>query len=467
MNLQIVAVTSIPEITPGTDLAAAIGPGLQSVRWPDGSVGLQPGDIVVVTSKIVSKAEGRIENAVDREAAIDRESVRTVATRATATGTTRIVQTRHGFVMAAAGVDASDTAAGTIVLLPTDPDQSARTLRDALSRDQRISQLGVLITDTMGRPWREGVTDVTIGACGVTVLHDHRGSLDRFGNELTMTVTAIADEVAAAAELATPKAAGLPVAVVRGLATFVSESTDTTTCADGPAPELGARALVRSADADLFRMGTREAIDLGRSLGRQEAVEVRRTVRKFTDEPVPTALIREAVSCALTAPAPHHSTPWRFALLTESAVRNRLLDAMRDQWIKDLTELDSYSPESVQRRIARGEVLREAPAIVLPFLDLDQTAHGYPDTRRQAAERDLFMVSGGAAVQNLLVALSARGLGSAWIGSTMFCPDIVRDVLDLPTDWQPLGAVAIGYPSAQPPERRTLSVDDYLITPDH
>ncbi|MEI8081966.1 MAG: coenzyme F420-0:L-glutamate ligase, partial [Actinomycetes bacterium] len=353
MNVQMVAVTGIDEITAGTDLAAAIAPGLRAVAWPDGSTGLRPGDVVVVTSKIVSKAEGRIEAATDREAAIDRESVRTVASRTTATGTTRIVQTRHGFVMAAAGVDSSDTATGTVVLLPEYPDRSASNLRTALANELGVEQIAIIITDTMGRPWREGVVDVAIGASGIKVLHDHRGSRDRFGNELTMTVTAIADEVAAAAELVTPKAAGLPVAVIRGLLPFVHGSAE-------DAQDRGAQALVRAADDDLFRMGTREAIELGESTGRRQAAEYRRTVREFTSEAVPVDVIRDAVSSALTAPAPHHSTPWRFVLLNDQAVRTKLLDAMREKWISDLRVLDAYSPESIQRRVSRGEVLHRA-----------------------------------------------------------------------------------------------------------
>ena len=155
----------------------------------------QDGDVLVVTSKIVSKAESRILPAGDRDAAITAESFGEVATN----GPTRIVRTRHGFVMAAAGVDASNTAADTILLLPLDPDATARQLRAGLQARLGVT-LGVIISDTFGRPWREGLTDNAIGVAGVRVLHDHRGELDAQGRTLEQTVVATADELASAAD---------------------------------------------------------------------------------------------------------------------------------------------------------------------------------------------------------------------------------------------------------------------------
>ncbi|MGW1777259.1 coenzyme F420-0:L-glutamate ligase [Streptomyces sp. NPDC002104] len=428
------AVRGIPEVRPGDDLAALIAAATDVPAGSGSSSRLRDGDILLVTSKIVSKAEGRIVRADSREEAIDAETVRVVARR----GTLRIVENRQGLVMAAAGVDASNTEAGTVLLLPEDPDASAAAIRARL-RELRSVDVGVIVTDTFGRPWRTGLTDVAIGSAGVRVLDDLRGGTDAHGNPLSATVVATADELAAAGDLVKGKALGLPVAIVRGLDHVRGEGS---TAAD----------LVRAPADDMFRLGTSEAV--------REAVTQRRTVRAFTSEPVDPGAVRRAVAAAVTAPAPHHTTPWRFVLLESAGARLELLDAMRDAWIEDLRR-DGKSEESIAKRVRRGDVLRAAPYLVVPCLVTDG-AHDYGHARRDAAEREMFVVAMGAGVQNFLVALAGERLGSAWVSSTMFCRDVVRKVLGLPEDWDPMGAVAVGHAALAPAERAVRAAEEFI-----
>jgi coenzyme F420-0:L-glutamate ligase / coenzyme F420-1:gamma-L-glutamate ligase len=423
-GLTVTAVAGLPEIEAGADLAGLIA---------GAAPGLTDGDIVVITSKIVSKAEGRVVRS-GRERAIDAETARVVARR----GATRIVETRHGLVLAAAGVDSSNTAPGTVALLPEDPDGSARRLRKGL-RDRLGARIGVIITDTLGRPWRNGQTDAAIGVAGVPPVHDYRGQPDTFGAPLEVTIAALADEIAAAADLVKGKTTGIPVAIVRGLADLVTDD-------DGP----GARALIRPAAEDMFRFGSGDVL------------AARRTVRDFTDAPVDPAAVRRAVAAAITAPAPHHSTPWRFVILESEQARTILLTDMREAWITDLRG-DGFTPEQITRRLRRGEPLYRAPLLIVPCLHAE-AAHTYPDQRRNASEREMFVVAMGAAVQNLLVALAVEGLGSCWVSSTMFCRETARAALGLPADWDPMGAVGVGHPAAPAPDRPPRDPDGFLIT---
>jgi len=425
-QLTVLPVTGLPEIAAGTDLAPLIADA--ALAGP----GLLEGDIIVITSKIVSKAEDRVITG-NRDDAIRAETVRVVARR----GPTTISQTRHGLVMAAAGVDESNTEPGTLVLLPVDPDASAQRLRKAIGERAGV-RLAVIITDTMGRPWRAGQTDAAIGAAGITPLRDHRGQTDTFGNLLEVTVAAVADEIAAAADLIKQKTTGVPVAIVRGLSELVTDAA-------GP----GASAIIRPAAEDMFRLG---ALDV---------LTARRTVREFTSAPVSPDAVRRAIAAAITAPAPHHSQPWRFAVLESAQARTRLLDDMLAAWTTDLTA-DGFTAEQIARRIRRGEPLRNAPLIIVPCLVAD-AAHTYPDADRNASERTMFVVAMGAAIENLLVALAVEGLGSCWISSTLFCREIATQSLGLPAEWEPMGAVGVGHPAAPAPDRPGRDPEEFAV----
>lgn len=233
--LTVTAPDGVPEVRAGDELADLLLP----------LVDLADGDVVVVTSKVVSKVEGRVVEG-DREEWVTAETERLVARR----GPTRIVRNRLGLTMAAAGVDASNVTAGSVVLLPLDPDASAARLRAAVAERAGVN-VGVIVTDTAGRAWREGQTDIAIGAAGLVVLESFAGRLDQHGNELAVTAPAVADEIASVAELAQGKLGARPFAVVRGRSDLVLPPGE-----DGP----GARSLIRADGGDLFGYGAREAV---------------------------------------------------------------------------------------------------------------------------------------------------------------------------------------------------------------
>ncbi len=225
--IQVVPLEGIPEVRPGDDLAALLGDAVEKV-------GLSEGDVVVLSQKVVSKAEGRLERTDDHLAVILREA-RAVRRRR---DDLVIAETEHGFVCASAGVDRSNTPGeGWVVLLPRDPDASAAAIRDALAARFGVAP-AVIVTDSFGRAWRQGTTDVAIGLAGMRPLLDLRGEKDARGRPLESTEIAVADELAGAAELVMGKTRGVPAALIRGYAV--------------PAGEGSARELVMPPERDLF-----------------------------------------------------------------------------------------------------------------------------------------------------------------------------------------------------------------------
>lgn len=203
--------------------------------------------------------------------------------------------------------------------------------------------------------------------------------------------------------------------------------------------------------------------------GARRASSLRRTIRKFSDKTVEEKIINLAIGDALLAPAPHHSEPFRFIVLRNDIVRhteirNKLLDEMKSAWIADLKEIDKKETEEVSRRISKGDIVRTAPVMILPIVNLDYGAHTYPDERRQGSERDMFMVAGGAAVENLMIRLAAEGLGSAWISSTIFTQEIVRKQFGLSRGALALGAVVVGYPAEIARERPPKVAENYILS---
>ena len=229
--MHVIPVTGIGEVGPGDQIADLIA----------AHAALRDGDVVVVTQKIVSKAEARLvpvdpDDPVSHKAVVEAESVRILRRR----GELIMSETRHGFVCANAGVDLSNVPTGQAALLPVDPDRSARRIRDGL-RGRAGVEVGVIVSDTFGRAWRKGVTDVAIGCAGVAGVVDLRGSTDALGRTLLVTEVCVADEIAAAAELVMGKSASVPVAIVRGVdAAWLREASV-------------AKEIIRPYQEDLFR----------------------------------------------------------------------------------------------------------------------------------------------------------------------------------------------------------------------
>jgi coenzyme F420-0:L-glutamate ligase/coenzyme F420-1:gamma-L-glutamate ligase len=427
MTVEVFPIAGLPEIQPGDDLASFLLPAIEAA-----GPALRDGDVVAVTQKVVSKAEGRVvAEGPGKEEWVARESRRVVARR----GDLVIAETRHGFVCANAGVDASNVAEGFLTLLPEDPDASAERIRAALSEGSG-SDVAVVVTDTFGRPWRQGVLNVSIGSAGLPSLVDLRGSKDGSGRILEATVIALADEIAATSGLVMGKADGIPAAVIRGARP------------DGPAQP--ASALIRPRSDDLFRESPLQSL------------HARRSIRSFGTGDVAEESIREAVAAACTAPAPHHTRPWLFVVLRPGAVRRRLLAAMAAAWTDDLRS-DQTPRRVIERRLRSSEaLLGQAPLLIIPFVAL-RGAHRYPDAERASAEREMFLLSGGAAIQNLLLALHAQGVASCWVSSTLFCKEETNASLGIEEDWIPLGAIAAGpSPAEEPPPRPPLDPTAFL-----
>jgi coenzyme F420-0:L-glutamate ligase/coenzyme F420-1:gamma-L-glutamate ligase len=324
-----------------------------------------------------------------------------------------------------------------LALLPLDPDGSAARLRSALKA--RGADVGVVISDTFGRAWRGGQTNVAIGVAGLKPFRDYRGEKDVFGTVMEATLIAVADEIAAAAEIVMGKTEGVPVAIVRGL----------------PADTFGvgtAAELIRPAHEDLFRSGTLEGI------------EGRRSVRVFADRRVERETIERAVAAAATAPAPHGSRaprPWRFVWLHTETPRNRFLAAMETAWKRDL-DSDRTPFGVIERRIVRSrELLAGAPVLLACFVSL-AVADRYPDAARLLAEREMFVSAAGAATQNLMLALAAQGIGSCWLSTSIFCSEEATGSLGLGPEWQAVGCVVAGHPAETPPVRPPIDPTPFL-----
>lgn len=367
MSVEIRPLEGIPEVRPGDDLAELLATALRDLNPHDA-------DVLAVTQKIVSKAEGRVVPEAEHAAAVQRETVRIVARRDDLV----ISETAHGFVCANAGVDISNVAGQMVTLLPGDPDGSAERLRSQLQGWLGVA-LSVVITDTFGRPWRNGVVNVAIGCAGLPSAIDLRGSTDHHGRTLDATIVALADEVSAAAGLVMTKAARIPAALVRGV--------DTT-----GAPPSPASVLVRPSDEDLFRESPLQAL------------QASATAIQLGDGPVPRKVLEEAIRIAYASPSPvDHSSP-RFTVVTSDGGRQILA------------------------RVAGDPSLAAVSTVVVPCIP------------RQHADDHL--VAAGSTIRTLQLALRAQSIASSFNSVASSTLTSIGEALGVQEGWLPLGLLA-------------------------
>jgi coenzyme F420-0:L-glutamate ligase/coenzyme F420-1:gamma-L-glutamate ligase len=342
-----------------------------------------------------------------------------------------IVAHRLGFIIANAGIDFSNIEQGadddTALLLPQDPDRTSAELRATLF-ERTGSDVAIVINDSHGRAFRNGTVGTAIGASGLPALADLRGQGDLYGRRLQSSEVALADEIAAAASLLMGQAGeGRPIVLARGIPM---------TRRNGSAAEL-----VREKKIDLFR-----APPISRADTADELLLRRRSVRRYTSEPVAAAVLEKLFRTAICAPSAHNSQPWRFAVMQTLGPKERLARAMGERLRADRTR-DGDRIDLIESDIARSFArITGAPVVVIVGFTLEDT-DPYPDERRRSAEHQMAVQSTAMAMQNLQLAACAAGLGSSIMCAPLFCPDTVRKVCELPSQWEPQGLVTIGYPA--------------------
>jgi coenzyme F420-0:L-glutamate ligase/coenzyme F420-1:gamma-L-glutamate ligase len=444
------ALAGVPTVKPGDDLVGIIAAALTASNEI-----LRDGDILIIAQKIVSKAENRfvrlrdvtpsaearrLAREVDKDARlvelILRESSEVVRHRRDLL----IVAHKLGLVLANGGIDRSNVGRDgaeddTVLLLPANPDQTAADLCGALRARFGI-EAGVIINDSLGRAFRKGTVGVAIGASGVATLADLRGTPDLHDRPLQSTEVGLADEIAAAASLLMGQAnEGRPIVVARGIPNARGRGT--------------AGDLIRPKAMDTFR--TIPAAAIAGLLGG------RRSIRQYTLAPVPADLVEQVLDAAMTAPSAHNRQPWRFAVLTAAGAKERLATAMGERLRADRAR-DGDPAEMIEQDVARSvRRITGAPVAVVVCLTMEDM-DVYPDARRAAAEQQMAVQGTAMAMQNLLLAAHAAGLGASIMCAPLFCPDSVRAALALPPQWQPQALVTLGYPAngGKPFQRRAL-----------
>jgi len=354
-----------------------------------------------------------------------------------------IVAHKLGLVMANAGIDLSNVEQaaddGMALLLPEDPDGTCRQLCAELQAATG-ARVGVIISDSHGRAFRNGTVGVALGAAGITALQDLRGMPDLYHRPLQSTEVGFADEIASAASLLMGQAdEGRPIVLARGILNAIGGG-----CAAD---------LVRSKELDLFRSVPRAAI--------LQAITERRSIRRYTCAPVVDTIIDQILQAAVSAPSAHNRQPWRFVVLKSARSKELLAKAMakrlhedrrRDGDPLDLIEAD------VSRSIAR---ITGAPIVITVCLT-KEGMDSYPDVKRAEAEHLMVVQSTAMAMQNILLSAHGAGLGASIMCAPLFCQDTVRVTLELPMRWEPQALITLGFPANAGKPYRRRPLDDVV-----
>lgn len=449
---KFIALAGVPLIKPGDDLAGIILAALAASGEK-----LRDGDILILAQKIVSKAQDRFvrlssvepssrAKELAREVNKDPRLVELILRKSTEVVRHQrnviIVAHKLGLVMANAGIDFSnieqELGDETALLLPQNPDQACAQLRADMFKLTGVD-IAVIINDSHGRPFRSGTVGVAIGASGLPALADMRGNPDLFGRQLQSTEIGLADEIASAASLLMGQAdEGRPLVLARGIPM---------TRREGRAAEL-----VRDRKMDLFRTATSAP-----QSDMEELLLSRRSIRRYSSEPVTDNVVEKLIYAATCAPSAHNSQPWRFVVLKKPSTKQRLARAMGEQLRADRTR-DGDPPDAIESDVARSFArITTAPVVVIVCLTMEDTDF-YPDERRRNAEHQMAVQGTSMAMQNMQLAARAAGLGAGVMCAPLFCPETVRQVCGLPVQWEPQGLITIGYPAnaGKPFKRRTL-----------
>ncbi|MBI3436852.1 MAG: coenzyme F420-0:L-glutamate ligase [Proteobacteria bacterium] len=454
ISIRLTALAGVPMVRRGDDLISII---LSALRCSGEQ--LRDGDILVIAQKIVSKAEGRQVSlatvtpssraeALAREVNKDPRLVELILAESTEIVRARrdvlVVAHRLGYVLANAGIDQSNIEHGhaneMALLLPRDPDATCAALRNAL-KIHSGTDVAVIINDSHGRAFRNGVVGVALGASGLAALTNLRGNPDLFFRSLRHTEVGTADEIASAASLLMGQGAeGRPIVLARGVA--VSRS-------NGKATDL-----VRAKELDLFRA----AASPPPAADHISVLFGRRSIRRYSDAHVSDQMLGELLRAATYAPSAHNRQPWRFAVVKGKGAKLRLAEAMGDRLRSDRTG-DGDPPGLIEADVARSiRRIANAPIGVVVCMTMEDMDR-YFDTARDSAERQMATQGTAMAMQNLLLAAHARGLGASIMCAPLFCPDTVRAILELPLQWEPQGLITLGWPggAGKPFERRALA----------